>query len=475
MNARIDVARAGLTRSRQIAAYVAGAVAREFPPEVMHAATTALVDFVGVAVGAVEDVAVRPVRQVAERWGARGGALIFLGPRTVPALAALVNGAMAHAMDYDDSHQMGAGHVSCPCWSAALALASHLGSSEHDTLAAYVTGFEVMARLGGGGPTGVGRSLHRRGFHPTSVFGRIGAAVVASVLMRLDESQVERALGLAATTAGGLVASFGTHAKPFHGGKAAMDGILAAELAAEGFESATHLLETRHGLLDALIQDGAVDIPELDFPARWELLRNGFKPYASCRATHASIQAARSLAPQISGRKITRVRAKVHPNAMVVAGKLAPRTPLECKFSLPFCIALGLRGYRLVASDFTERMMGDAAVRELLPVVEIEVVANQPQYEAHLDVRIEGGELLHADTAVVLGHAENPMSDHDLRGKFEGLVEPILGAQATAKLHRHLTRFEQPGTLRKVMKLLETRTGSRPARGESRRSTRNQQ
>jgi len=457
MTIREQPARAATTRSRQISDYVSGARGRTFPPEVTRAAVTALIDYIGVAVGAVNDAPVVPVRRVAESWGARGNAPIFLGPRTTPALAALVNGTMAHAMDYDDAHQMGAGHVSCPCWSAALALAAQLGSDEKETLAAFITGFEVMARLGGGGPKGVGRNLHRRGFHPTSVLGRIGAAVVASVLMRLDPRQVEYAMGIAATTASGLVGSFGTHAKPFHGGKAAMDGILAVELAAAGFEGATQLLETEKGLLDCLIQDRAVEVPPLDFGARWEILRNGFKPYASCRATHASVQTARSLAPQLAGRKITRVHAKVHPNVMVVAGRTDPRTPLECKFSAAFCIALGLRGYPLVASDFTEATLKNRAVTALLPLIELEVVPDQPQYEAHLDVWLEGGERLHGDTPVVLGHADNPMSEADFRTKFEGLVEPVLGKAKAGKLYALLNNFAAAGTLRKLDAMLESK------------------
>ena len=445
------------TRSRAIAAFAAGALAREYPPAVLKAATTALIDYVGVAVGAVDEAPVRPVREVVREWGATGNARIFLGPLTTPALAALVNATMAHAMDYDDAHQMGAGHISCPCWSAAFAVANQVGATATDTLAAFITGFEVMARLGGGGPPGVGRSLHRRGFHPTSILGRIGAAVVAGVLMRLDERQLEYALGIAATTAGGLIGSFGTHAKPFHGGKAAMDGILAAQLAARGFESSTQLLELEKGLLDAIVQDRKVDVPPLDFAARWEILRNGFKPYASCRATHASIQAARKLAPRLAGKKITRVKAKVHPNAMVAAGKLNPQTPLECKFSVPFCIALGLRNYRVVATDFTPALFKDKAVTQLMPLIEIEIVQDQPQYEAHMDVQLDSGEILHEETSIVLGHADNPMSDEDFRGKFEGLVVPVLGAAKTAQLYALLNDFERAGNFAQVMSLLEPR------------------
>jgi len=147
---------------------------------------------------------------------------------------------------------------------------------------------------------------------------------------------------------------------------------------------------------------------------------------------------------------------------MVVAGKLHPRTPLECKFSLPFCIALGLRGYRLVASNFTAAAMGDTAVTLLLPVIEIEVVADQPQYEAHLAVSVEGGASLRADTEIVLGHAQNPMSPDDFKSKFQGLVEPVLGSRKSGELHELLTRFEQSGNLRQVTALLaaDARSGN---------------
>ncbi len=441
-------------RGHQLTAYIAGTARREFPPEIIEAAKRALVDFLGVAVGASDDAPVRPVRRAVQGWNAAGNARVFLGGHTTPALAALVNGTMAHAMDYDDTHPMGAGHPSGPCWSTALALAEHLGFGEKDAIAAFITGFEVMARLGGGGVPGVGRSLQRRGFHPTSVFGRAGAAAVACALLRLDENRIAHALGIAATTAGGLVGSFGTHSKPFHAGKAAMDGILAAQLAAEGFVSATHLFELEKGLLDAFIQDHVVEVPPLDFESRWELLGNGFKPFASCRATHPSAQAARSLASRVAGKKITQVHAKVHPNALVTAGKLAPRTPLEGKFSVPFCIALGLRGRRVVASDFNEATMRDVSVMDVVPVVRLEAVQGQAPHSAHLDVLLEGGERLHADTEIVIGHPDNPMSWDDLRAKFEGLVEPILGAQKTAELFETARRFDQSGSLATITALL---------------------
>lgn len=279
--------------------------------------------------------------------------------------------------------------------------------------------------------------------------------------------QTTPALGVAATTAGGLVGSFGTHGKPFHAGKAAMDGILAAQLAADGFVAATHLYELgeldktprkkaahQATLLDVFIQDHDVEPLPLDFEQSWEILTNGFKPFASCRATQASTQAARTLAAKIAGRAIQRVHAKVHPNALITAGKLAPRTPLEGKFSVPFCIALALRGHAVVASDFTDDKMHDASIMGVLPVVELEAVQGQPPHSAHLDVYLVDGEHLHADTDIVIGHPDNPMSWDDLRVKFEGLVEPVIGAAKAKTLFDTARHFEQPGSIARISVLL---------------------
>ncbi|HYC49284.1 MAG TPA: MmgE/PrpD family protein [Burkholderiales bacterium] len=440
-------------RGRALVDYIAGARKRRFPPEVVNEAKRALLDILGVSIGANDEAPVAAVRAAAESWNATGNALIFLGRRTTPALAALVNGTMAHAMDYDDSHPNGAGHPSAVCWPTALALAGTPGLNEQTILAAFITGSEVMGKLGGGGMPGVGRTLQRRGFHPTSIFGRVGAAAVASVILDLTESQISSALGVAATTAGGLVGSFGTHGKPFHAGKAGMDGILAAQLAANGFVAASHLYEIDDGLLKAIIQDGQVEVPPLDFESRWEILGNGFKPYASCRATHASIQLARELAPAVKGRKIARVHARVHPHALVT--EIDAKTPLEGKFSTRFCIALGLRDYRLVASDFSDAAMADPAVTELLPLIELEAVPGQHNYTAYMDVYLESGERLHAGVERCLGHPDNPLSWEDLKVKFEGLVEPVLGAAKAAELYRGAHDFERPGSLQRLMRMLE--------------------
>jgi 2-methylcitrate dehydratase PrpD len=441
-------------RGTALANYIATASSRAYPAQVLHEARRALVDYLGVTIVAAFDETVVPVRKTVERWHAKGKARIVLGGTTTPALAALVNATATHAMDYDDVHYLGAGHPGGPCWSTAIAVAQELGAPDALALNAFIAGFEVMARLGGGGVPGVGRSLQRKGFHPTSIVGRMGAAAVAAALYGLDAQKTLNALSNTATTAGGLVGSFGTHGKPFHAGKAAMDGILAADLAQDGYIGSDRLFEIENGWLDAFIQDRDVEVPPLDFAQRHELLRNGYKLFASCRATHASSQTAQQLAGRIAGRRIEKVTARIHPGAFVTAGKLDPKTPLEAKFSVPFCIAMALNGYRLAWSDFSEKVFADRGVTDVVPKVTLVPVEGQSPASAFIDVTLSDGETLSAETLVILGHPENPVSDAGLEEKFNSLVKPIMGADTAATLLEAAWTFGEAGTLDRLSQVL---------------------
>jgi 2-methylcitrate dehydratase PrpD len=403
--------------------FISLASQQHFAPEVMDIARMCLVDYVGVALGALHEPAAKAVRRTALSWNSAGGAHIWLGPATAPAVAVLVNGTMGHCMDFDDTHLDGAGHLSTPTWSATLAMAEALDRSEDEALRAFITGFEVAARLGA---AGFGRRLQFIGFHPSSIFGRFGAAAATCVLLGLDEGQVANALGVAATTASGLNASFGTMSKPFHLGKAAMDGILAAQLAAEGFEAATHLLDADNGLSSALVQSREVGIDPGAYSEGFALLRNSFKPYACCKATHAFVDASRSLADAVQGQRIERVVLAASPMAERVASIPNPTTPLEAKFSVAYCVALGLNGYRAMENDFTEARLEDPVLRDLLAKVELDVQPDMHLNTGSMEVFLGDGRKLQAETPWALGNPDNPMSWDDMQSKFHSLVEPAL-------------------------------------------------
>src|SRR5437588_7900393 len=273
-----------------IAAYIAETSRRALPPEVADMARLCLADWLGVAIGAADEPAGRIVREVAAAWHSEGPSTILFGGTAAAPFAALANGTLAHCLDFDDTYVRAITHTSAPVWAATLALGEEIEADEATMLSAFVAGFETAARIG----SGLGEAVTARGWHGTGVFGRLGAAAAAAALLRLSAEQVLHALGAAATQTGGLTASFGTMAKPFHAGKAAMDGIVAAQLAAAGFRAATGLFEAGGGLDNALVQDQSAAIEPVDFTG-WRILDNSFKPYAACHLIHPAIDAARAL------------------------------------------------------------------------------------------------------------------------------------------------------------------------------------
>jgi 2-methylcitrate dehydratase PrpD len=417
---------------------------RELPPDVLDAAKKCLADWVGVALGARDEPAARAVRATVAAWQARGTAPVLFGRATTPSAAALANGTLAHCLDFDDTHVGSVAHLSAPSWAAVLAAGSARGLDTRALLTCFVAAFEVGARIGG---QGYGVAVDHAGWHSTGIFGALAAAAGAAAAMGLDAEATGRALGAAATQVSGLTGSFGTMAKPFHAGKAAFNGVLSAELAAHGFVPALGLIEPDGGMARSLVQDGSHPLPAADFDAGWEVLRNTFKPYACCLLTHASIDAGRALAAQVAGREIARVTAFVNPLAIHLAGKPAPTTPLEGKFSTAYCCALALSGHAATQGDFSAARIADAPLRALTAKVVLQGDAAIAETAARMKVDFSDGS--HAETAVALarGNPDNPMRWDDLRAKFMPLTEPVLGAQRAADLFGALREFERPGAL----------------------------
>ncbi|HEX3862513.1 MAG TPA: MmgE/PrpD family protein [Stellaceae bacterium] len=415
-----------------IAAYLADVRNRPLPPAVADMARMCLADWLGVAIGAGEEEAGRIVRRQVRAWGSTGRATVLFDSLAAAPFAALANGTLAHCLDFDDTYVKAVTHTSAPVWAATLALGEEVSADENALLAAFVAGFETASRIG----SGLGEAVTARGWHGTGVFGRLGAAAAAAALLDLDGDRALHALGAAATQTGGLTASFGTMAKPFHAGKAAMDGIVSAQLAASGFVAATGLFEPSGGLDNALVQDQATAIATIDFSG-WRILENSFKPYAACHLTHPAIDAARDFAASrndIAG--ISEVRAKVGALAnQITGGKSgAPATPLEGKFDLKYCIPLGLHGHALSAADFLEPWQPDPVVCATAQKVTVEVSPDMGFASARLTLVLADGERAVADVPVAKGHPGNPMRWDDMQAKFDALVAPHLGSRGAALL-----------------------------------------
>ena len=437
------------TNGKTIGAFIAAANSHGIPPDVLDAARLCLADWMGVAIGAGDEPAGRIVRDTVAGWRSAGRSTILFGGTAAAPFAALANGTLAHCLDFDDTYVDAVTHTSAPVWAATLALGEETDATEAEMLAAFVTGFEVAARVG----HGLGQAATARGWHGTGVFGRIGAAAAAAAVLKLDAERAMNAVALAATQTSGLTASFGTMAKPFHAGKAAMDGILSAQLAAGGFTGATGVLEPGAGLDNAVIQDGSVSIQPVAF-ADWRILRNSFKPYAACHLIHPALDAARTLAA--SGLDLTAVRSvRADVGALAVkitgAGNGLPGTPLAGKFDLRYCVALALHGRDVSAADFRDPWTLDPDIAATASKVSVH---DHPAMGfASATVTLDG---VAAHVPVAKGHPGNPMSWDDMDRKFGGLVSPSLH-NSSGEMFGLLRRFGNGTALSGVRRIIETR------------------
>jgi 2-methylcitrate dehydratase PrpD len=345
--------------------------------------------------------------------------------------AALIGGTASHAHDYDD--QSLTGHPSAVLVPAILAEAEFLGSSGKEMIAAYVAGYEVWAEL-------VKRSAnyHRKGWHPTSVFGVIGAAASASVLKRLASEKAVAALAIAGSHAGGLAANFGTMTKPYHAGLAARDGLLSSRLAAAGASASRDIFENKSGFLTAFAPDWDAD---RETPSRlgedWHLVRQRLcvKRYPTCYFMHRSfvatvkMLAGRNLGPD----DVAQVDVTMGKGQTAVLINERPQTGLEAKFSEQFAMAAAVILGHMGLEDLRDPVVQRPDIQAFFPKVKVHGIDEyDPRDPAHsLSDRVEitlvdGSKLDSGPISSIRGHAYDPLTTEELWEKFK---------ECTAKTH----------------------------------------
>lgn len=420
------------------------------PDDVLDAVKKSLVDWFAVCAAALDDRGSQIVRDQVRAWNTSGEALSFYGDRGAGAPIAMINATMSHALDYDDVHLDTAFHASGPTLAVAFALAMERGFSELDIIRSYLAGFEIGASLG---EHGLGVNLAHKGWHPTSILGSLSAAAAATMLLGLDRKQTAMALGLAAAQAGGLMATGGTMAKPFQVGRAAMSGVLSAELAARGLDAPSNMFDDdTGGLLPVLMQGGVqLDLTSLLHSRR--IFGNGFKPYAACQLTHAAFEAAKKLSGDINDPSVRSIRVTVNPLAPKVARHTHPSTPVESKFSLSYVVALGLLNYDATPLDFTPARLAEPRLRQLSNCVEIVPRDEVERWSAKVELLREGAASLVATSEAALGSPARPLGWTDLESKFVACTEPVYGARHAA-LFSALQNFEKPGQLALISSIM---------------------
>jgi len=343
------------------------------------------------------------------------------------ATAALCNGTAAHGEDYDDTFEGGPVHAGAAIIPAVLAAAEQHGLTGGDVGRGVAVGCEVMCRLCLVAP----KRVHQAGFHPTAVFGALGAAAGVSSALRLVETQWCNALGIAGSMASGIIEYLaeGAWTKRMHPGWAAQAGYRAARMAQAGFTGPRTLFEGEHGFFHAFANSEDCDFgPMLDGAGKeWLAADIAFKPYACGTMAHPYIDCARKLVSEgVSPGDVFSIECKtaegiVHRLWEPLAAKQNPPNGYAAKFSIPYAIAVGMVRGNAGLNDYEEPVVHDPAIRALAAKVRYVVDPDNPyprQFTGHLRVTLKSGEVREASQGHFRGGREAPMAAEALESKF---------------------------------------------------------
>lgn len=434
----------------------------DIPQEVRRAARRHALDGLGTALAAARLDAAPYALAVARELGGPAEAQIIGGERTSAAAAALANGMLMHALDYDDTHADSLVHVTVSVLPAALAAAERSGASGARLLEAIVAGSELVTRLG----AAVRHGFHARGFHATSVCGVFSSTLAASLLEGLSQEDAVSALGIAGSFASGSLQFLedGTETKPLHPGWAAHAGILAARLAAAGASGPTRILEGASGLFRAYAgQEVGADAVVNGLGARWETTRITLKPYPACQLSHATLDAVRIARERIrSVADIEAIYVEVPEESAAivcdpVASKLKPRTPYDAKFSLQWCVATLLINGRLDVGSFTEDRLDRPEVLALAARVRHRAYASSvvaASAPGRIEVRMRDGRVQRAEVPTSNGAPSSPLSDADV---FRKLAENVGDEERAREIAESVDALERSADVARLTTLLRER------------------
>jgi 2-methylcitrate dehydratase PrpD len=426
------------------------------PAEAHELARQCVLDYFGVALAGAGDQLVRLLLdELAEAGGAPQASVIGRQTRLPAVAAALVNGAAGHALDYDDVNMAMPGHPSVAILPGLLALAELRRSSGREVITAFVAGYETACRIGAALQPG----HYNLGFHSTGTVGAFGAAAACARLLGLDAEATAMALGIAGTQAGGLKSQFGTMCKPFHAGKAAQNGLLAARLAARGFSSRADIIECVQGFAlthgPDFSPEAALATPE----AGLHLFANLFKYHAACYLTHAPIECARRLREQhrLTPEAVAGISLRLDASCERVCNIPTPVDGLQSKFSLRQTVAMALAGVDTASlGAYSAENAHDPALMGLRARIEIDWQDSWPQTLSELEIELTDGRRVTARHDAGIPAADIVDQGRRLAAKFDALVEPLHGAPRTRELRGTIAGLDH---LRDVAELAKLAAG----------------
>jgi 2-methylcitrate dehydratase PrpD len=450
--------------TEQLAAFVVDTAFTDVPSPAYARAKEAMLDGLGCAlVGSPTPIGKLMTQYVRERSEAPQAAVIGSGFKTSSPLAALANGTMAHALDFDDVNWSMSGHPTVPLLPAVLALGQGIHACGREALLAYTLGFEVETKLG----LGMNPRHYDLGWHATSTLGTLGAAAACAKLLRLDVEHTRMALGIAASTAAGLRQNFGTMTKPLHSGQAAMNGVTAAQLAQLGWTADVDILEAPYGFCQLYAGAGQYNldhvVKQLGNP--FEVLATGvaIKQYPCCAFTHRALDAMLALVQQhkLNADDVVAIDCRVGRPTTEVLIHTRPQTGLEGKFSMQYCMAAALLDQRIGLLSFSDEKVRRSAAQQLFERVTMTL---HPEAQRHgvsgeelpvtVMVTLKDGRTLSAQVQHPKGHPANPLSAIALQEKFEDCAYGVLERPDIGQVIELVQALEQVEDISVLMDVL---------------------
>ena len=414
--------------TRDLGKFIAGLRYGDIPADAIGFIHTGFTDCVGVMIAGAGEPAPQLVRAMLEPRGDEATLLFGAGRASAPE-AAWINGTAAHALDFDDVALRG--HPSTVLVPAILAEAESLSASGEAMMLAYAAGYESWAELVRREPD----PHHNKGWHPTGIFGAIGAAAACASLRRLDAGQAAHAIALGASQSAGLMSNFGTMTKPFHAGRAAHAGVTSARLAAKGFSASLDAIEHPQGFLSAVSPAGKVDRESpIEAGRVWKLGREGLsvKKYPLCFCTHRALDGMLDLlqAEKVDAAAVSRVTVSTSPRYATILRNHRPQTGLEAKFSMEFAMASALIAGRAGLAELTDGFVRRPDVQALMQRVTVKVderedpeVSGRSIYD-EVTLESEGAKAPRSKRVKeVRGSPSMPLPRAELWAKFEGCLQ----------------------------------------------------